>query len=52
MREKALKKLKENIELPGFRKGTAPDSLVATKIGVLGREGKKRWTQYFLLKKL
>lgn len=33
MREKALKKLKENIELPGFRKGTAPDSLVATKIG-------------------
>ncbi len=33
MREKALKKLKENIELPGFRKGTAPDSLVAQKIG-------------------
>lgn len=33
MREKALKKLKENIELPGFRKGTAPDSIVAQKIG-------------------
>lgn len=33
MREKALKKLKENIELPGFRKGTAPDNLVAQKIG-------------------
>ncbi len=33
MREKALKKLKENVELPGFRKGTAPDSLVAQKIG-------------------
>lgn len=33
MREKALKKLKENVELPGFRKGTAPDSLVAQKVG-------------------
>ncbi len=33
MREKALKKLKENIELPGFRKGTAPDFIVAQKIG-------------------
>ncbi len=33
MREKALKKLKESVELPGFRKGTAPDSLVAQKIG-------------------
>ena len=33
MRDKALKKLKKNIELPGFRKGTAPDSLVAQKIG-------------------
>ncbi len=33
MREKALKKLKENVELPGFRKGTAPDTLIAQKIG-------------------
>ncbi|TSC70153.1 MAG: Uncharacterized protein CEO12_549 [Parcubacteria group bacterium Gr01-1014_46] len=33
MREKALKKLKESVELPGFRKGNAPDSLVAQKIG-------------------
>jgi trigger factor len=33
MREKALKKLKDSVELPGFRKGTAPDSLVAQKIG-------------------
>lgn len=33
MREKALKKLKEGLELPGFRKGNAPDSLVAQKIG-------------------
>jgi trigger factor len=33
MREKALKKLKEKIELPGFRKGNAPDSLVAQKVG-------------------
>ncbi len=33
MREKALKKLKESVELPGFRKGTAPDSLVAQRIG-------------------
>ncbi len=33
MREKALKKMKESIELPGFRKGNAPDSLVAQKVG-------------------
>lgn len=33
MREKAVKKLKESIELPGFRKGNAPDSIVAQKIG-------------------
>ncbi|HEY4505166.1 MAG TPA: trigger factor [Candidatus Paceibacterota bacterium] len=33
MREKALKKLKKNMELPGFRKGNAPDSVVAQKIG-------------------
>ncbi|KND48711.1 MAG: trigger factor [Parcubacteria bacterium C7867-003] len=33
MREKALKKLKESVELPGFRKGNAPDSIVAQKIG-------------------
>ena len=33
MREKALKKLKDSVELPGFRKGNAPDSLVAQKIG-------------------
>ena len=33
MREKALKKLKDSVELPGFRKGNAPESLVAQKIG-------------------
>ncbi|MSU45341.1 MAG: hypothetical protein EXS47_01800 [Candidatus Zambryskibacteria bacterium] len=33
MREKALKKFKDSLELPGFRKGNAPDSLVAQKIG-------------------
>ena len=33
MREKALKKLKESVELPGFRKGNVPDGLVAQKIG-------------------
>lgn len=33
MREKALKKLKDSVELPGFRKGNAPDSLIAQKIG-------------------
>ncbi len=33
MREKALKKFKESVELPGFRKGNAPDTLVAQKVG-------------------
>ncbi len=33
MREKALKKFKESVELPGFRKGNAPDALVAQKVG-------------------
>ena len=33
VREKAVKKLKESIEIPGFRKGNAPESLVAQKIG-------------------
>lgn len=35
MREKALKKLKDSVELPGFRKGNAPDTLVAQKVGEL-----------------
>lgn len=33
MREKAIKKLKESIEIPGFRKGNAPDNLIAQKVG-------------------
>lgn len=33
MREKAIKKLKESIEIPGFRKGNAPDNLIVQKIG-------------------
>lgn len=33
MREKALKKFKDSVELPGFRKGNAPDALVAQKVG-------------------
>lgn len=33
MREKALAKLKEGIEIDGFRKGNAPDSIVASKVG-------------------
>ena len=32
MREKALKKFKESVELPGFRKCNAPDMLVAQKV--------------------
>ncbi len=33
MREKAIKKLKESVELPGFRKGNAPDTLIVQKVG-------------------
>jgi trigger factor len=33
MREKALKKLKEDLEVDGFRKGNAPDAIVAQKVG-------------------
>ncbi|HBD24667.1 MAG: hypothetical protein A2566_02995 [Candidatus Zambryskibacteria bacterium RIFOXYD1_FULL_40_13] len=33
MREKALAKIKQDLELPGFRKGNAPDTLVAQKVG-------------------
>lgn len=33
MRSKALKKLREDVELPGFRKGNAPEALVAQKVG-------------------
>ena len=33
MREKALAKFKEDLELPGFRKGNAPDNMVAQKVG-------------------
>ncbi len=33
MRVKALNKFKESVELPGFRKGNAPDALVAQKVG-------------------
>jgi len=33
MREKALEKFRKSIELPGFRKGNAPDALVAQKVG-------------------
>lgn len=32
-REKAIKKFKESIEIQGFRKGNAPDALVAQKVG-------------------
>lgn len=35
LREKALKKIKETIELDGFRKGNAPEALVAQKVGEL-----------------
>ena len=33
MREKALKKLKESLEIQGFRKGNAPDTIVVQKVG-------------------
>ncbi len=33
MREKALSKMKAQVEIQGFRKGNAPDALVAQKIG-------------------
>lgn len=33
MRAKALKKLSHDVELPGFRKGNAPEALVAQKVG-------------------
>jgi FKBP-type peptidyl-prolyl cis-trans isomerase (trigger factor) len=33
MRTKALAKLKADIEIPGFRKGNAPDAVIAQKIG-------------------
>jgi len=33
MREKALKKFKDSVDLPGFRKGNAPEALVAQKVG-------------------
>src|SRR3989338_409524 len=33
MRGKALSKMKESMEISGFRKGNAPDALVAQKIG-------------------
>ncbi len=35
MREKALKNLKDSVEIQGFRKGNAPDALIAQKIGEL-----------------
>lgn len=33
MREKALNKLRESVEVPGFRKGNAPDNIIAQKVG-------------------
>jgi trigger factor len=33
MRDKALKKLKDDVEIPGFRKGNAPENLIAQKVG-------------------
>ena len=33
MRDKALAKVKENLEVDGFRKGNVPDSIVAQKVG-------------------
>ncbi len=33
LREKALKKFKESVEISGFRKGMAPENLVAQKVG-------------------
>lgn len=33
MRSKAIAKLKEVVEIPGFRKGNAPENLIAQKVG-------------------
>ncbi|KND48017.1 MAG: trigger factor [Parcubacteria bacterium C7867-006] len=33
MREKAIKRLRETVEIPGFRKGNAPENLIAQKVG-------------------
>lgn len=33
MRERALAKIRADLELPGFRKGNAPDNIVAQKVG-------------------
>ena len=33
MRAKALKKLSANVEIQGFRKGNAPENLIAQKVG-------------------
>jgi trigger factor len=33
LREKALKKIKDSIEIDGFRKGNAPEAMVAQKVG-------------------
>lgn len=35
-KEKALKKIKEVTELPGFRKGQVPESMIKEKVGELG----------------
>ncbi len=35
MRDKALSKLKADIEIDGFRKGNAPESMIAAKVGEL-----------------
>ncbi len=33
LRERAIKKFKDSVEIPGFRKGMAPDNLVVSKVG-------------------